>query len=74
VHGGVTFTGQLKDHDPELWWVGFDCAHAYDLSPGYLAQLALLGGFPSSEEQQYRTLAYVERQCHRLAKQLGELT
>lgn len=28
VHGGVTFSGTLKDSD--LWWIGYDCAHSCD--------------------------------------------
>ena len=35
VHGALTFSGPLPDADPDLWWVGFDCAHMSDFSPGY---------------------------------------
>src|SRR5262252_7143826 len=49
VHGGLTFAGPCmkgvpQDHavchcpDPgesdDVWWLGFDCAHGYDFSPG----------------------------------------
>lgn len=31
VHGGLTFSGRdLTDMKPELWYFGFDCAHAGD--------------------------------------------
>jgi len=34
VHGGLTFSGQGKPgslwEDKQLWWFGFDCAHAED--------------------------------------------
>jgi hypothetical protein len=29
-HGGLTFSGRFTDVDPELWFIGFDCAHAWD--------------------------------------------
>lgn len=79
VHGGLTFSDGCADgpeaksicHLPEdgepdsVWWLGFDCAHAGDLlpKPGML----MLGG------EEYRDLAYVERQCRDLAKQLKEI-
>lgn len=35
AHGGLTFGAQGKEgetcwKDPELWWFGFDCSHAFD--------------------------------------------
>ena len=32
VHGSLTFSGKgyWPDADPDLWWFGFDCAHAGD--------------------------------------------
>src|ERR1700742_75959 len=50
VHGGLTFAGFCQaghesegvchvpdDGEPEhVYWLGFDCAHAGDVSPGYL--------------------------------------
>lgn len=32
VHGGLTFSGEHNDSN--LWWLGFDCAHGGDLTPG----------------------------------------
>jgi hypothetical protein len=29
VHGGLTYAGRLWEHS-DWWYVGFDCAHAYD--------------------------------------------
>lgn len=34
VHGGMTYSGERFEGDPNDWWFGFDCAHAGDLSPG----------------------------------------
>lgn len=52
VHGGVTFTGECQEDKPieeaichrtaedeedDIWWIGFDCAHAGDFRPGHVA-------------------------------------
>lgn len=82
VHGGVTFTDRCREHgdaEPwrgvchvplagrgEVWWIGFDCAHAGDLSP-----TSGRWGIASPGDA-YRTLAYVEEQCAGLARQLAE--
>jgi hypothetical protein len=52
----------------ELWWLGFDCAHAGDQMPAIEALLTdrLKGGL----QDVYRNLAYVEAECLNLAIQL----
>jgi hypothetical protein len=85
VHGGLTFCGACSENDKEdgichrpdpgepdhVWWLGFDCGHAFDLSPGLVATLKSygtdMGKFPGDV---YRDLAYVKRECAELAKQL----
>lgn len=52
--------------DPEIWWFGFDCAHAFDLMPGL--QLP-----PFDDADEYRDLAYVRAECARLAAQLARV-
>jgi len=49
VHGGLTFAGTCDGEprgvchivedgeDDNVWWVGFDCAHAWDLTPSSVA-------------------------------------
>lgn len=85
VHGGITYADRCQDgpeaiaicHVPEpgqadhVWWFGFDCAHAGDLSPGYAFTfgLAVVSG-----GDVYRDLAYVRRQCAHLAQQLKLLS
>lgn len=83
VHGGLTFAGPCQDgpdaqtvcHIPEpgepddVWWLGFDCAHAYDLVPGIYA-IRIDAGIPVWDGDVYRTLAYVQAECARLAAQL----
>lgn len=65
--------------DDNVWWLGFDCAHAGDISPAFdhLTKLSQLktamvtdSRWPADE---YRDMAYVTRECEDLAKQLVEL-
>ena len=72
IHGGLTYSafcnneGAVEgichipegDEAPHVWWFGFDCGHGGDLVPGLW------------EDGVYRTLAYAQEQCHRLAAQL----
>lgn len=88
VHGGITFADVCQEnrehgicHIPEegeeepLFWFGFDCSHAGDVSPSYDG---LFG--PSSQGMptgwggvyQYRNIEYVKKQIESLAKQLTE--
>jgi hypothetical protein len=39
AHGGVNFSGGLRDDTSGRWWFGFDCGHAGDFSPGLHALL-----------------------------------
>lgn len=83
VHGGVTFAGaeppQGVDGGDAVWWVGFDCAHAWDRKPGYEARLEALvarHGGPRlsrliSRSETYRDIAYVRGEVEHLAAQLG---
>lgn len=74
-HCGLTYSGECSGHichvpgpgrPDDVWWVGFDCAHAWDFSPG----LAALCGWPGPDQfEAYRTLAYVRDQCASLAKE-----
>lgn len=80
VHGGITFSdfcAEARDksrhicHVPDagepahVWWLGFDCGHYKDLAPGIRMNIFMDGD--------YRTIAYVRRQCARLAEQLAAL-
>lgn len=75
VHGGLTYAGACKgkichvprDGEPEVWWLGFDCAHCFDLSPGLVASVELAWEADGCE---YRDKAYVEAEVNRLAAQL----
>lgn len=81
VHGDITYgagcthgdqatsichipeTGQSDD----TWWLGFDCGHAWDLTPG----LSPFFQNPSRSGV-YRDIGYVKAEIARLAKQIKE--
>lgn len=66
VHGGLTYAASKAPFcEPDgLWWFGFDCAHAGDLTPTYAARYGSSGGV-------YRDLGYVQSEIASLAKQLA---
>lgn len=82
AHGGITFVTPSDEHfrllsEPgrfkDFWWLGFDCGHAWDLSPGLRAMTARLTphlGLASSLQEQYRDVDYVRAQCIALAEQV----
>jgi hypothetical protein len=55
----------------KVYWFGFDCSHAGDLTPGYKSLMGSMLSERSSDR--YRPIAYVERQCAELAKQLAAI-
>jgi hypothetical protein len=84
VHGGLTYSAKCHppiSHTPDpgdpedLWWLGFDCGHAWDVSPGMDAILRLYGIRPPSEQfhelETYRDLEYVRGEIRKLAEQLA---
>ena len=89
VHGGLTFSDFCQEGDEahtichipglgepdRVWWVGFDCGHAWDIAPAMEAREAEYGlgpirGLGSS----YKTVAYVKAECASLARQAAEVT
>jgi len=81
VHGGLTFSDFCQHSDDpsrgichvpgpgepdRVWWLGFDCAHAWDIAPVYWS--ADRYGWEAS----YKPLAYVKSQVTKLAEQLAE--
>lgn len=81
VHGGLTFASSCQKgdedgpgicHVPEpgrpanVWWFGFDCAHAFDLAPSMLQ-------YGAHEGDVYRDFDYVRSECASLAKQLADV-
>jgi len=73
VHGGLTYASEGDgEYLPKgLWWIGFDCAHARDLSPGLFQRFG--GLMPDNlmrPGEVYRNIKYVKRETERLAEQL----
>lgn len=73
-------TGRGICHVPEpgepdsLWWIGFDCAHSGDLSPGMHAQLQEIApGLSMLWHAVYRNLAYARKQTRQLAQQIAAM-
>jgi hypothetical protein len=82
VHGGFSYGALCQGnicHTPKpgeaqhIFWLGFDCGHAFDHSPGLSAVLASIGS-PTVFGLGlgiYRDLAYVKREVERLAAQVA---
>lgn len=79
IHGNVTYASKCKGnvcHVPKLgepedvYWIGFDHAHAGDISPGERARYAAMSAQPYPRRGGiYRDLAYVRAGCQSLAAQ-----
>lgn len=52
----------------DIWWLGFDCAHVSDRSPGTENLLGIWG-----QNDIYRDVEFVKRECESLARQLKAL-
>lgn len=87
VHRGLSYSDRCQEdaqesrgicHVPapgrpaDVWWLGFDCQHAWDLAPGFAARERELGlpAHPPFGET-YKTIAYVREEVARLAAQLA---
>ncbi len=83
VHGGLTYSGYCQEHDENtgichvpqpgrphrVWWLGFDCAHAGDVSPKHESHWRTMP-MPAGYEV-YRDLAYVQAEVTSLARQIA---
>lgn len=82
IHGGLTFSDacQKRDdpsvgichvpqegRDKDIWWIGFDCAHAWDLVP-----VMQKYGTYGTGDVVYRDLRWVIRETARLAEQVTQ--
>jgi hypothetical protein len=69
--------------EPEVTWIGFDCAHAGDLSPKMEADMERIYAAKGETrfkpphsylpKDTYKTIEYVQGECRELAKQLKEI-
>lgn len=67
VHGGVTFSGFMSRLPNSPAVLGFDCAHAGDLSPRMLELLPQ----HRIDDEVYRDLPFVRQQLTSLAEQMA---
>lgn len=90
VHGGLTFADGCQEGPPEqtichvpapgeaddLWWLGFDCHHAWDFAPGMHARGVKLDPvlFARDWNETYKSLSYVRKECGDLARQIAAAT
>lgn len=90
-HGGLTYAGVCQEdkrgegygicHIPgpgrpaDVWWLGFDCSHYRDLTPGLLALAAARGfTYPFTDPREtdtYRDIEYVAEHVTALARDLA---
>ncbi len=77
VHGGLNYAERCQRHichvprpgeSDDVWWLGFDCAHAWDLIPTLAKYSATL-----CSDCTYRDIAYVKAEVESLARQLVAL-
>lgn len=74
AHGGLTYSEPCMDlicHKSDddtkpLWWLGFDCAHAYDLIPGFYEFISA-PSLPGT----YRNMDYVIARVKTMAEELA---
>lgn len=80
VHWGLTYANACRGpicHVPapgesdDVWWLGFDCAHAGDLTPG--SEFRLPERLRGRCGDVYRDEAFVTAEVNRLADQLAEV-
>jgi hypothetical protein len=90
VHGGLTFADSCQEgaedgpgvcHVPEpgrpaeVWWLGFDCGHVFDLVPSMREVYAQAGidrtRVDPEWEDVYRDFGYVQAEVASLARQLA---
>ena len=82
VHGGLTFADACQGHichvpkpgaPDDVWWLGFDMGHAWDIWPGYVALTRgfALEGFSGAS---YKTVEYVRKECESVAAQAKAAT
>lgn len=87
AHGGLTFAATCQEDGPvchvprrgrphDVWWLGFDCAHAGDLLPGMLAtfdELRIERPGVLQDYETYKDLNYVVSEVEELARQCADV-
>jgi len=74
VHGGITYSRGEKNYpvESDLWWFGYDCAHAWDLpSQEFIDKNP--SWYDSLHDSFHRSLNYCENECESLSSQIKNL-
>ena len=76
IHGGLTYTGRCggdicHEAEEEVYWLGFDCAHYLDITPGMNSIPSF--NYPFDKNLTYKDFNYVKSEVESLAKQLKAL-
>lgn len=75
IHGGLTYSG--TDTSQNIWWLGFNCGHGWDIIPAFkneedelktLSKISLKRGWAS-----YKSIGYAIKETRHLAEQLKEI-
>ena len=89
VHGGITYAGGGVNSkypiESDLWWFGFDCAHAgdkkdvdalykYDFVDENMERVLAIDREYFIPNEIVRTQEYVEQECRELADQLVKIS
>jgi hypothetical protein len=64
VHASAVCHIPEGDEPDDIWWLGFDCAHAGDFCPAFERFEGL------HKDEEYRDVNYVTQECQRLARAL----
>ena len=86
IHGGLTFSSKCQEQNKEfgichivedgeddnIWWLGFDCAHAWDYAPVMQSRWIGTNLYKPQRpnDHEYRNIHYVKDQIKHLAIQL----
>lgn len=85
IHGGLTYSNSCNGHvchitegEDQVHWLGFDCAHWQDLSPGMGVGLQkeiteILERSLGGPGKAYKTVDWVQAETKSLAEQLSKL-
>ncbi len=57
--GGLTYSGKLYPKPGHPWFLGFDCGHSYDYTPGLATVFEAAGASCGPPESAYKTMPYV---------------
>jgi hypothetical protein len=71
VHGGITWSNFIPEEGDTLYYIGFDCCHAYDIMPFMYMQLSIsYQRICEDQNQTYKDAEYVRKEIRGLVDQI----